>query len=85
MRGALFAVFTISLLCAVPAFAADGGQPTQGSGMTFEQRKSEILTRIDERIARLQETRTCVSAAATPEALRSCMARQGGGAAGHGH
>jgi len=82
MKGALFAVFTISLLWAVPAFASDGGQPTQGSGMTFEQRKANILTRIDERITRLQEVRTCVAGAVTPEALRACMGRQGGG---HGH
>ena len=84
MKGTLFALFAMSLLCAVPSIASDGGQPIQGSGMTFEQRKAEFLTRIDQRITRLQEVRTCVSAAATPEALRACMGRQGSGA-GHGH
>jgi len=74
----LFMVFTIPLFCAVPSFAADAGQPGQDSGMTFEQRKAALLTRIDERITRLQDVRTCVSAATTPEALRSCMGRQGG-------
>jgi len=84
MKGTLFLVAAISLLVAVPSLAADGGQAGQGSGMTFEQRKAEFLTRIDERIARLQETRGCVSAAATPEALRACLAnRRGEAVQGH--
>jgi hypothetical protein len=74
----LLIVFFIPLLCAAPSIAADEGQPGQVSGMTFEQRKAAMLTRIDERISRLQEARTCVSGAATPEALRSCMGRPGG-------
>jgi hypothetical protein len=78
MKGTLLAVVAASLLFAVPSIAFDGGQAEQGSGATFEQRKSEFLVRIDQRLARLQEVRACVSAAATPEALRACMARQGG-------
>jgi len=80
----LLMVFIIPLFCVAPSFAADPGQPGQDSGMTFEQRKAGMLTRIDERISRLQEVRTCVSGAATPEALRSCMGRAGG-QPGQGH
>ena len=77
MKGALFAVAAASLLFAVPSIAFDGGQAGQGSGATFEQRKAEFLGRIDQRLARLQEVRTCVSAAATPEMLKGCLGRYG--------
>ncbi len=78
MKGTLLAIVAASLLCAAPSIAFDGGQPEQGSGATFEQRKAAFLVRIDQRLARLQEVRACVSAAATPKALRACMGRQGG-------
>ena len=77
MRRALFAVVAASLLFAMPSVAANGGQPVQGSGVPFEQRKAEFLSRIDQRLARLQEARACVSAATTPEALRACLPRPG--------
>jgi len=77
MRRALFAVVAASLLFAMPLIAANGGQPGQGSGAPFEQRKAEILSRIDQRLARLQEARACVSAATSPEALRACLPRHG--------
>jgi hypothetical protein len=76
MKSAAFlAVLAIALL-SVPSFASDGNGPAQS--MTFEQRKTLFLTRIDERITRLQEMRTCVSEAATPEALKACASRQAG-------
>jgi len=87
MRGTLFAVVAASLLFAMPSVAANGGQAGQGSGAPFEQRKAEFLSRIDQRLGRLQEVRACVSAAPTPEALRACMGRHGGetGQEGQGH
>ena len=77
MKSALFAVIAASLLFVMPSIAANGGQAGQGSGVTFEQRKAEVLSRIDHRLARLQEARGCVSAATTPEALRACLPRPG--------
>ena len=79
MRRTLFAVVAASLLFAMPSIAANGGQTGQGSGAPFEQRKAELLSRIDQRLGRLQQARGCVSAATTPETLRACMPRHGGG------
>jgi len=77
MKATLFVVVAASLLFAVPSIAFDGGQAEQGSGATFEQRKAEFLVRIDQRLARLQEVKACVSAATTPAMLRACMGRPG--------
>jgi len=87
MKRTLFAVIAASLLFAMPSVAANGGQVGQGSGAPFEQRKAEFLSRIDQRLARLQEARACVSGATTPEALRACLPRHGGatGNGGQGH
>ena len=76
MKAPLFAVVAASFLFAVPSIAFDGGQ-AEGSGATFEQRKAEFLVRIDQRLARLQEKRACVSGATTPTMLRACMGRPG--------
>ena len=40
----------------------------------FERRKSEAVAAIDERIQKLQEQKTCLSGASTPEALKQCRA-----------
>ena len=38
----------------------------------FDERKSEVLKEIDERIAKMQEHRGCVSAATDPAAMEKC-------------
>jgi hypothetical protein len=38
----------------------------------FEEREAKIISSIDDRIKMLQEEKTCVSAAKTPEDLRKC-------------
>jgi Ni/Co efflux regulator RcnB len=40
----------------------------------WEKRKSEALAGIDERIQKLQEHKSCVSGASTPDALKQCRA-----------
>jgi GTP cyclohydrolase III len=40
--------------------------------MSIEQRKAKLISSIDQRINRLQELKSCVSAAQTPEDLRKC-------------
>ncbi len=63
MKNVTLAVL-ISLFLAIPAVATDGGGPPRGKpGQDFEQRKAEILKRIDERLARLQQERGCIQAA----------------------
>ncbi len=75
MKSALIAAVLLSLALAVPAFAAEGGQPPAASGQTFEQRQARILKMIDERIAGLQEGKTCVQAAKNDEDLKACRER----------
>ncbi len=41
-------------------------------GPEFERRKAERLTELDQRIQKLQEYRTCLSSAASHDALRKC-------------
>lgn len=73
MKTAMIAV-VVSILFTVPAFADDNApQPKgKGPGPNFEQRKSDILKRIDERIARNQEEKTCVQAAKNHDDLKAC-------------
>jgi hypothetical protein len=72
MKRTLIAAALLSLAFAVPAFAADGGQPPTAPAQTFEQRQAHILKMIDERIASLQEGKTCVQAAKNVDDLKAC-------------
>jgi hypothetical protein len=71
MKTSMIAV-AVSILFAAPAFSANNAPQTRGPGPNFEQRKSEILMRIDERIARNQEERACVQAAMNHNDLKAC-------------
>jgi hypothetical protein len=71
MKTAMIAV-AVSILLAAPAFAADNAPQPKGPGPNFEQRKSEILKRIDERIARNQEEKACVQAAQNHNDIKAC-------------
>jgi hypothetical protein len=65
-------LIVLSLLFAMPAFAIEGGPVPKGSGDNFEQKKEELLKKIDERMRRLQERKSCVQAATTLDALSAC-------------
>lgn len=56
--------------------------------LELKNRKEEMLLKITNRIAQMQKAKDCISAAATREALHSCMPKpQGGGkkkGGGHG-
>ena len=67
----------ISLSLVMPAFAIEGGQPTQGPGPNFEVRKAEMLKNIDQRLARLQQMRACIQAARTRDDARACREKFG--------
>lgn len=71
MKAVIFAAVA-SLLMASSTSAAENTQPSKGPGPNFEQFKTEILTRIDARIARIQEEKTCVQAAKNHEDLKAC-------------
>jgi hypothetical protein len=68
----------ISLCLAIPAVATDVGGPPQGApSQDFQQTKAEILKRIDERLARIQQERVCVEAARSHEDARACREKFG--------
>jgi hypothetical protein len=61
-----------TMLLAVPAFAADNSSQPKGPGPNFEQHRAEILKRIDGRIARNQEEKSCVQAAKNHDDIKAC-------------
>ena len=56
------------------AFAQQGNPPAPGDkgGQSFEQRKQQILQRMDERIQALQKNRDCLAQAQDDKAARAC-------------
>jgi hypothetical protein len=62
-------LFSFTLL----AMAADNpGQGQKDQGANFVQRKEMMLKRIDERIAHLQEVKSCIQASTKPEDMKAC-------------
>ena len=72
MKRTLIAAALLSLACAVPALAAEGAGQPPVPGQTFEQRQANILKMMDERIAGLQDGKTCIQAAKNDEDLKAC-------------
>lgn len=72
MKRTLIAAALISLAFAAFAFANEGGQPPTVPGQTFEQRQANILKMMDERIAGIQEGKTCIQAAKNDDDLKVC-------------
>lgn len=69
-------VLFIVVILALGVFILVYGQNPEGAKpqekMSIEQRKAKFISAIDQRIHLLQEFKTCISAAQTPEDLRSC-------------
>jgi hypothetical protein len=76
MKRTFIAAAVLSLLFAVPVFAAEGVQPQTGQAPTFEQKQAEILKNIDTRAAGLQDERSCVQAAKNLDDLKVCRDKQ---------
>ena len=72
MKKALIAVAALSLVLAVAAFAADSGQPGNVPGQTFDQKKTDMLKMVDERIASLQEAKNCIQASKNDADIKTC-------------
>ncbi len=72
MKKTVIAAALLALAFAVPAFAVEGNQPPTAPGKTFEQRQTQILKMIDERMAGLQEGKACVQAAKNDNDLKAC-------------
>ena len=68
-----------------PQMNGQGGGYNQGNGQRFQERKENIIQRIDARLAHLRQKRDCVSEAQNHQALRQCMQdRDGMGGPGGG-
>jgi len=61
------------LLGSVGALAGD---PPAHSGPNFQQHKQQMLQEMEQRISSLRSLKTCVSAAANPEAIKTCFQKQ---------
>ena len=68
---------TVSLLASasILVITAATGYSAAASPAGFEQRKAEQINRIDNRIKQLQDEKTCISAASTREAIKTCRER----------
>lgn len=70
MRTTLLAAFIC--ICAIQATASDSGIDQHGGGRNVEQKKTEILQHIQERITNSQAEMACVNAAASHEEFKAC-------------
>ena len=80
MNKALY--LALALMGATTAAIAQQGTPP-ADGQNFEQRKEQMLRRMDERMQALQKARACLAQAQDEKAARACRpARQHGGPEG---
>jgi len=65
-------VVTLALGVSILAYAQnpEGAKPQKK--VSIEQRKARFISSIDQRINLLQELKTCISTAETPEDLKEC-------------
>lgn len=72
MKKALYLALAI-LGTTTAAFAQQGTPPAGAkSGQSFEQRKEQLLQRMDQRIQALQKNRDCLAQAQDDKAARAC-------------
>ncbi len=69
------------------AIAQQGTPPAGGDRQSFEQRKAQMLKRMEERMQTMQKTHDCLAQAQDQKAARACrpMGRAGGHMEGGGH
>jgi len=67
-----FITVSLMLLSAIVSFAVDSAPQAKGPGPNFEQHRADIIKRIDGRIARNQEEKSCVQAAKNHDDIKAC-------------
>jgi hypothetical protein len=72
MRITAIAAVVLSLAIAAPVWAAEGGQPPAGPAPNFDERKAEILKKLNEQMTSLQEAKSCIQAAKNHDDMRAC-------------
>ena len=77
MNSTIIAAALLSLCFAMPAFAIELGQQPQGTGPNFEERKAEILKRIDGRLTSLQQMKACIQTAHNSDDAKACREKFG--------
>ena len=66
-------VLCVVFACASISLAADNVQQGKEPGQNFEKQKANIINRIDARIARNQEEKSCVQAAQKHADVKACQ------------
>ncbi len=77
MKKALY--LALALMGTSTAFAQQGTPPAGApkSGQSFEQRKEQILKRMEERMQAMQKTHDCIQQAQDENAARACRPARG--------
>ncbi|HIJ83165.1 MAG TPA: hypothetical protein HPQ00_03065 [Magnetococcales bacterium] len=60
------------------AGGSGGSQGAKGDGHKFQERKAEILKKVEARLAEIQKRHSCVQAASNPQDLKACRPQGGG-------
>jgi len=76
MGKTLLAAAVLALAFAAPSVAMGGSDPAQGQTGNFEQKKADVLKMFDQRIADMQDGRSCVQAAQSHDDLKACRDKQ---------
>ena len=74
IKGAVAAV-VFSFIFTTSVFAAGDGK-SQEPAPSFEEKKAEVLKRLDEQMHNLQEAKTCVKAAKNHDDMKACRQKQ---------
>lgn len=73
MKGEVIAVAAVlSMAFTGPAFATEGMQSSIETASNFEQVKADYLKRLEDRMSRLQQEKTCIEEAQSQDDLRNC-------------
>lgn len=66
----------IALIIALPLMVFADHHEEGGKGKSFSERKAHAVKKVDERISRLQEHKSCIQGAADKKAMKACRDKQ---------
>ena len=76
MKKTPIAAGVLSFVFAASVFAAGETKPPMESAPDFDQKKTEVLKRIDEQMRHLQEAKTCIKEAKNQDEMKACRQKQ---------
>jgi hypothetical protein len=69
----VFIIATVLVLTFVsPVFSADNAASTKTSEADLEQQKADIIKKLDKRIAKIKDKRSCIQEATSTEDFKAC-------------